>query len=89
MKVYVVSNNWQFDSGECGEEISTFSTLDKARKELNELIKQARVDISDFDTEEEYDYDLNDNLPLAFSIWEEGEYCYNHINIKIYECEIL
>ena len=85
MTVYVLSVVWQRDSGECGSETTVYSTIEKANKEFLKEIKLACNDFADLETE---------STPLAtgdmsWSIWESGEYCYNHIDINIYQREVL
>lgn len=85
-KVYVLVDSWQFDSGEVGEEIEVFDTFEKAQEEFKKRIKTARQEMNgmfDSDEIEETDPDV-----MSFSIFEKEEYCYNHIDINIYEKEI-
>lgn len=82
MKVYVGSELWQFDSGECGNELKVFSDLEKALNWLKERKEQALVDMEGFSGTE------SEESAMVYSIWEEGNYCYNHIDIKVVELEV-
>lgn len=81
MEVIVLVNNWQFDSGECGTRCEgVFTKKEDALKRFNELVKDARTDMNEIDTEETK---INDGELESWSIWESGEYCYNHIDIIV------
>lgn len=83
--VYVVIKNWQRDSGDCGLEcIGVYKDFEYAQKVLESEMKVAKEDFSYLNTEED-DYAYGD---MCWSIWEEGEYCYNHIDLKIVEKEV-
>ena len=82
--VYVLQVVWQTDVGECGNFVRTYSTIEKAQKQMKEEMETARIDFCRLDTEEE-DYIEGD---MSWSIWEKGEYCFNHIDITITECEV-
>ena len=84
MWVYVLSVVWQRDSGECGNDVKVFQEAEKALEEMKTEMANARTDFSDLTTEED-DYVEGD---MSWSIWEEGEYCYNHIDITITECYV-
>ena len=84
MTVYVLSVVWQCDSGECGNDITVYSTIEKANKAFLQEIENAKQDFSGMEVE---------TTPLAtgdmsWSIWEKDEYCYNHIDITIYQREM-
>lgn len=78
-KVYVLTHSWQFDSGECGQDIGVFATKERAKRAMKELIKEARIDAPDY---------VEDKYPDSYSRYEDGEYCYNHIDIAITECVV-
>lgn len=82
--VYVLTVVWQRDSGECGSSTMVYDTIDKAQKQFKQEMKDARTDFNDLDTEETEYVDGD----MGWSIWEEGEYCYNHCDISIQECEV-
>ena len=84
MTVYVLSVVWQRDSGECGNDVVVYENVEHALKALKNEMTFARKDFSDLDTEET-DYTDGD---MSWSIWETGEYCYNHCDITITECEV-
>lgn len=84
MWVYVVSVVWQRDSGECGSNVRVFQDVEKAFEQMKIEMESARTDFSDLSTEES-DYADGD---MSWSIWEEGEYCYNHIDVTITECYV-
>ena len=84
MTVYVLSVVWQRDSGETGNEIAVYSTIERASKAFLKEIEYAKQDFDDLETE---------TTPLAtgdmsWSIWETGEYCYNHCDIVIFQKEV-
>jgi len=82
MWVYVLEVVWQCDSGECGSHVKVFDDVNSALEEMKTEMKDARSDFNRFTTEET-DYTDGD---MSWSIWEKGEYCYNHIDISITEC---
>ena len=84
MNVFVFTDVWQCDSGECGSTTKVFSTFEKAQRCLEEAMETAKQDFSGLETEET-EYVKGD---MAYSIWEAGEYCYNHIDLTIQELEI-
>lgn len=85
MTVYILSVVWQFDSGDCGSEVRAFETFEDAMTAMKAEMKSARKDFERWETEET-SFSQGD---MSWSIWEEGEYCYNHIDITITECEVL
>ena len=84
MWVYVLNVVWQRDSGECGNDVKVFQDIEKAFEQMKMEMESARTDFNDLSTEED-DYREGD---MSWSIWEEGEYCYNHIDITITECYV-
>ena len=84
MKIYVCTDIWQFDSGDCGDSVKAFSTIDKAYKWLKQAIKDANTDMKGLDTQHT-EYREGD---MAYSIWETDNYCYNHIDLCIQELEV-
>ena len=85
-KVFVCVDDWQFDSGDTGCEVKVFAELEKALEWLKNAKSDAISDICGFLNADEIESEEGDR---AFSIWEEGEYCYNHIDLTILEKEIL
>ena len=87
MEVYVLVVSWQFDSGECGEYCHVYETIEKAKAAMEHEIKLAKQDFRDAGIEdvETSGYAAGD---CSWSIWEEGEYCYNHEDINIYCREV-
>lgn len=85
MTVYVLSITWQMDSGDMGNEINVYETIEKATEEFKKQMEQAKIDFKDLDTESD-NYCEGD---MGWSIWEAGEYAYNHIDIVIREREVL
>lgn len=81
MMVYVVVHNWQFDSGETGEQVDVFSTAKKALNYMDKLILEVRNNTPE-------DYVEDNGSKWCYSRYEEGEYCYNHEDITVYEREI-
>ena len=84
MTVYVLTIIWQRDSGECGSETVVFNTIDKAQERMAKEMENAKKDFGDLDTAET-EYAEGD---MGWSIWEDGEYCYNHCDITIQECVV-
>ena len=84
MIVYVYINSWQMDSGDCGENVKVFTHLEDALNMLKDDMVEARQNMEHLDTEET-DYHEGD---FSWSIWEEGEYCYNHIDLTVYQREV-
>jgi len=85
MQVYIVLVVWQRDSGECGNEIvGVYDTIEKATQTFIKEIYQAQVGFRDLTTEEDnyVDGDMN------WSIWEKGEYCFNHCDVSIIESQV-
>ena len=85
MKVYVLTEVWQIDSGDCGNNVMVYSDIEKAQHDLNLLMEQARKDFHDLETEETEYVDGD----MSWSIWEKEEYCYNHIDLTITECDVI
>lgn len=84
MYVYVLTVVWQCDSGECGSHTKVFQSVEDALKEMKAEMNTARADFNGLDTEET-EYADGD---MGWSIWEAGEYCYNHIDITVQECYV-
>jgi len=82
-EVYVVVEEWQFDSGDCGGNVKVFSNLEGAKKWKKHLSNLAKKDFSDFSEIDEQDDEMN------YVICEAGEYCYNHITITIYQRNVI
>ena len=83
-EIFIFTCTWQRDSGECGNYVSAFRNFDDAQKFLEEEMKGARQDFSDLETEET-EYAEGD---MSWSIWESGEYCYNHCDLEIRQVEV-
>lgn len=86
MKVYVLVKNWQMDCGDCGlNVVKVFETYQQAYDCLLVKRKQAKIDMEDLETEE----DTLVEGDMCWSIWEKDKYCYNHIDLKIEEKEVI
>lgn len=86
MKVYVLVNNWLLDDGEWnGAYVMVFETYQKAYDCFLFYIGQSRIDMGDLETEE----DTLVEGDRCWSIWEKDKYCYNHIDLKIEEKEVI
>lgn len=88
MKVYVITNSWQYDTGESGIETKVFFHENLARDYFKQAQEDAKNDFAEgaknvLDCDVTVDEDEN-----SFSIYESGEYCYNHIDIKFQEQEV-
>ncbi len=84
MTVYVLTVVWQFDSGETGNYVHVYDSLEKAQAQMKLEIKIARNDMSGYDIEETNLVDGD----MSYSIWERENYCYNHEDINIYQREV-
>lgn len=84
-EIYVLVNEWQFDSGELGQDVLVFDTFEKAKTEMKKLVKQAQKDMKDYQHMKD---DYTDSC-MSWAIWEMENYCFNHISITIYQREIL
>ena len=83
-EVYVLVKSWQYDSGECGSDVYVFGTLENAKKRLKQEIIWAKQDMQQAVSDIAEDKD-----DMSYSVYEDGEYCYNHIDITIYQREIM
>lgn len=81
MKVFVISEVWQMDSGDFGDTVQVFKNFEDVKKVMGEHIKDARNDFRHLDTSEEIG-------ETYYSIWEKEAYAYNHIDIKVSEVEV-
>ena len=77
-KVYVIVNSWQYDSGEVDTSVNVYGNEKAARNAFKDLVKDARCDYGDIgeNTIQELDEER-----LSFSIYEDGYYSANHIDI--------
>lgn len=87
MEVYVVVVSWQMDSGECGQTVDVYETLEDAKKKLAIEKESAMVGFDGLDLTI-YESDMAISI-YAVSIYEEEVYCYNHCDITIYQRDIL
>ena len=87
MKVYVLVESWLLDDGEwSGLSVrNVFETYHQAYDYFLFAIGQAKIDMEDLETEEDEFVEGS----MCWSIWEKGEYCYNHIDLKIEEKEVI
>lgn len=80
--VYLIINEWQYDSGEHGLDVIAFKNYDTALEQYYKDVDMAKCDFENVTSnyeEEESDYDD----AKVFTIYENGEYCFNHINVKL------
>ena len=87
-EVFVLIKNHQFDCGECGLDcIGVYDTFELAQKTCESQMEKSRDEMKEYvaDTEED-DYSKGD---MSWSIWEKGEYCYNHIDLLIQQAQIV
>ncbi len=83
-EIYVLVHTWQYDVGETGQKVLCFDSLRKAIKAMKESFEQ----VQDYYEERfgnNYDVDKDD---MSISVYESGEYCYNHDDIIIYQREV-
>ena len=85
MKVYVYVHEWQFDSGDCGMETRVFDTVEKAKKQQMADYAPSLVDFQDRFGKDCVEVE---KTPLTTSVFERGEYCYNHENFVINILEV-
>lgn len=85
MKVYTIIENQQFDCGEFSTRvIGTYTSEALAREEFRKTIKYWQDYDFGFATTQE---DVNDTT-TSWSIWEEEEYAYNHVDIILQTSEL-
>ena len=82
-EVYVLIESNQTSDGDSWQTCEVFADLDSAQKAMKKAIRKARREMKCYDTEE--DYTEGD---MTYSIYESGEYCYNHIDICVFQREV-
>ena len=87
MEVYVLYCDYHVESGESESYIiGVYQKAEDAFNNLKQEIEQAKQDISERSSDlASYDYHEGD---MAWSIWQEGCYDINHINLAIKQCEV-
>ena len=78
MKVFIVSEEWGCDDGSFGQSVEVFKTEERAREYMQQSIKDT----------EDMGYDMSKENKDSFSVWKDGEYTYNHTEIKLEEKEV-
>ena len=81
-EIYVVEITWSVDF-DMSSTVKAYSSLESAKKELNREFEQSKIDfdrISDLQIEKD---------EMAFSVYEDGNYCENHISGEIIITELL
>ena len=81
-EIYVVEITWSVDF-DMSSTVKAYSSLESAKKELNTEFEQSKIDldrISDLQIEKD---------EMAFSVYEDGNYCENHISGEIIITELL
>ena len=86
MKVYAVISNWVCDCDN-GSDTNIYTTREKALEDFNEQIRNARIDMN-YDEEDEDSNIIEELDENNYSIYEDGYYSRNHINIRIEEKEV-
>lgn len=87
MTVYILKNNYMcIDDGVCIDTIvGVYKDLKKAQKQMEQEIKNAKIDFKNYDTEQDkYNKDMT-----SWSIWLKGEYFNYHCDISIDEQTII
>lgn len=85
MKVYVLVESWKYDGEDCGQSVSVFATLEKAKMRLNQEMIKAKEDM-----QQAVKYIVEDkDDDMDYSVYEEEAYGYNHIDIIIYQREVM
>ena len=80
---YVVIHEYQYDSGDNGLECWIFQELEFAKQKMNEEAKIAKQCM--LDNVSDIEEDIGE---MYYSVYEQGEYCYNHENIIIKRTEV-
>ena len=80
--VFVLVEEWQYDSGDYGQEIFVYNDFENVMERFKSLMKQAKKDLPDYVSD---DYCEGD---LSWNRYEENEYCYNHYTLTIYIREV-
>ena len=80
-KVYVVSENWVVDCDD-GNSLAVYSTKEKALEDFKERIRNAKIDMQD------YDDLVEEESENSYVNYQEGYYSKNHILIKLEEKEV-
>lgn len=83
MTVYVLSCNWATD-GSCDDYIEVYESYEKAVNALKEAVETDKRE----ESIPEYWLEDDFNLENYYRAWREYEYCMNHIEYKITECEV-
>lgn len=87
-KVFVIVKEWQYDTGENGLEVcGVYSNYKKAKEKFDSEVKDAQIDFG-YDAKNAGDDTTVELCENSFSIYETGEYCYNHIDIFMTEEKI-
>lgn len=83
MVVYVFERINVYDGFE-DTTIRVYADLEKATQILKEQIEMVKEEF------EECDYDAENYVEgdMSWTIWEEGEFCMNHVSLTIYEREV-
>lgn len=83
MKVFVLEKVSVYEG--CQDTtVRVYASRKQAKRFFKQLMQAAKEDFSTCDYEED-NYKEKDN---AWSIWEAGSYCINHVSITIYEREV-
>lgn len=83
MKVYVFERINVYDGCE-DTTIRVYADLEKATQVLKEQMEAVKEEFegSDFETTNYVEGDM------SWAIWDEGEFCMNHVSLTIYEKEV-
>lgn len=84
-QVYVVTDSWTYDSGECSHTVVACANEEEARRIFKDMVKDARCDMADAsNTVEEYD-----EQNMSFSIYVKGYYSSDHIDVSVTKCDVV
>ena len=81
-KVYVLTVEYQYDSGENGMEFMVFKKYENAVERFDQEVKKAKLDFENVTSDSEIEI-TNVGENKHWTIFENGAYSYNHINIKL------
>lgn len=86
MTVYVLTSTYVcVDSGDYENRIDgVYENVEDALKQMEQEIKDTRLDFEDYDTEE----DAYVEGDMCWSIWEKEQFMSHHCVIQITECEV-
>ena len=84
MKIYIVLEEWAYDTGDSGQMVWAYDTKEKAKERLNALYELDKKEM-----EERVGDSCNyESTETSFQLWQSGYYDQNHISVSIFEREV-